>query len=272
MPAMSSFLGYAAMMLLGVTLGLIGAGGSILTVPVLVYLFAIAPTQATGYSLVIVGTTAAVGAASYWRRQQNDLKVALVFGLPSLVSVYLTRRYLFPAIPDPVLKTGAFVLSKDLAIMIFFAIFMFAAAAAMIFGKKEEDAAARSAAKRHINVPLIGGLGFGASILTGLVGAGGGFMILPILVLLGGLPIKIAIGTDLLIITVNSLLGFVGEMQAAAAIDYGFVATLIVLPLAGMLIGTHLNKITPARKLKPALGYFVLIMAIYIISKELLFA
>lgn len=268
---MSSFLGYIAMTLLGVTLGLIGAGGSILTMPVLVYLFAIAPSQATGYSLAIVGATAAAGAATYWRRRQNNLKMAVVFGLPSLVGVYLTRRYLFPAIPNPLITAGDWVLSKDLAIMIFFAIFMLAAAAAMIFGKKEEEAAASVEAKRQINIPLIAGLGFGASILTGLVGAGGGFLILPILVLLGGLPIKIAIGTDLLIIAVNSLLGFIGEMQTVTSIDYGFVATLVVLPLVGMLIGTHLNKITPAHKLKPALGYFVLTMAIYIISKELLF-
>lgn len=271
MPAISSLLGYAAMTLLGVTLGLLGAGGSILTVPVLVYLFAIAPSQATGYSLAIVGTTAAAGAAAYWQRQQNDLKMALVFGLPSLVSVYLTRRYLFPALPDPLIQTGDFVLSKDLAIMIFFAIFMLAAAAAMIFGKKEDDSSVEEP-QRRIQVPLIASVGFFISILTGLVGAGGGFLILPILMLLGRLPIKVAIGTSLLIIAVNSLLGFVGEMQTATTIDYGFVATLIILPLTGMALGMYLNKIASASKLKPALGYFVLLMAIYIIGKELLFA
>lgn len=266
---MNLVLGYAAMTLLGVTLGLTGAGGSILTVPVLVYLFALAPSQATGYSLAIVGTTAAVGAVEYWRRQQSDLPMALVFGLPSLVSVYLTRRYLFPAIPNPVLTTGNFVLSKDIAIMIFFAIFMLIASATMIFGKKETEIATQPMARPHRNFPLIASLGFGASILTGLAGAGGGFLILPILVFAGKLPIKIAVGTSLTIIALNSLVGFVGEVQAVAVIDYRFVATLIILPLAGMRLGMYLNKIAPAHKLKPTFGYFVLVMAVYIISKEL---
>lgn len=269
MAPMSSVFGYAAMTLLGVILGLIGAGGSFLTVPVLVYLFAVSPSQATGYSLVIVGTIAAVGAAEYWRRKQNNPKMALVFGLPSILAVYWTRRYLFPAIPDPVFVMGNFTMTKDLAVMIFFAIFMLAAATAMIRGKNDNGAENEAPAHPPASLPLIAGLGFGAGILTGLVGAGGGFLILPILVLLGGLPIKIAIGTDLLIIAAKSLLGFIGEAQATT-IDYGFVATLIALPLAGIVLGTYLNKIVPARKLKPAFGYFVLIMAVYIIGKELL--
>lgn len=273
MLTMSSILGYAAMLLLGVILGLIGAGGSILTVPVLVYLFEVTPSQATGYSLVIVGASAAVGAAEYWRRKQNNPKMALVFGIPAILGVYLTRRYLFPAIPNPVFAAGGLFLSKDVAVMIFFAIFMLMAAFSMIRGKKEEATlSAAGSGAQHINIPLIASLGLGAGIFTGLVGAGGGFMILPILVLLGGLPIKIAIGTDLLIIAAKSLLGFIGEAQAAAAIDYGFVATIIVLPLVGIAIGTYLNKIVPASKLKPAFGYFVLVMAVYIISRELFFA
>jgi uncharacterized membrane protein YfcA len=199
--------------------------------------------------------------------------MALVFGIPSIWGVYLTRRYLFPAIPNPVFETGGFILSKDVAVMIFFAIFMLLAAFSMIRGKKEEATlSVASPGANHINIPLIAGLGLAAGIFTGLVGAGGGFMILPILVLLGGLPIKIAIGTDLLIIAAKSLLGFIGEAQAAAAIDYGFVATILALPLAGIALGTYLNKIVPASKLKPAFGYFVLIMAVYIISRELFFA
>jgi uncharacterized membrane protein YfcA len=150
---------------------------------------------------------------------------------------------------------------------------MLLAAFSMIRGKKEETTlSVASPGANHLNIPLIAGLGFGAGIFTGLVGAGGGFMILPILVLLGGLPIKIAIGTDLLIIAAKSLLGFIGEAQAAVAIDYGFVATIIALPLLGIVLGTYLNKIVPASKLKPAFGYFVLVMAVYIISRELFFA
>jgi hypothetical protein len=267
---MNEIFGYAAMMSLGVILGLIGAGGSILTVPILVYLFSVSPAQATGYSLLIVGSVAAVGAVAYWRRKQNNLKVALIFGAPAIVGVYVTRRYLFPAIPDPVLELAGFSLSKDMAIMVVFAAFMLAAALSMILGKRDAEQRSHQSKDKTINIPLVGSLGFGAGVLTGVVGAGGGFLILPILVLLCGLPIKIAIGTDLLIIATKSLLGFIGEAQAAEAIDYGFVAAILVLPLIGIVIGTYLNKIAPAEKLKLAFGYFVLAMGIYITIRELL--
>lgn len=264
-------MGYAAMVLLGMILGLIGAGGSILTVPVLVYLFSIPPTQATGYSLVIVGITAAAGAAEYWRRRQNSPKMAMIFGIPAVFGVYLTRRYLFPSIPDPVFEISGMAVSKDIAVMIVFALFMLAASLSMILGKKEEDMAPGPGTNNSASFPFIAALGFCAGIITGMVGAGGGFIILPILVLLGGLPIKIAIGTSLLIIAAKSLFGFIGEMQAVESIDYRFLATIMLLPLIGIAIGTYLNTITPASRLKPAFGYFVLVMGVYIIVRELVF-
>lgn len=266
---MTVLFGYAAMVLLGVILGLIGAGGSILTVPVLVYLFSVSPSQATGYSLAIVGTTAAVGAAEYWRRKQNSPRMAVIFGIPAILGVYLTRRYLFPAIPDPVFEISGVSMSKDVAVMLVFALFMLAASISMILSKKEQEMEPGREQGQSINMPPIAILGFGAGVLTGVVGAGGGFMILPILVLLGGLPIKIAIGTDLLIIAAKSLLGFIGEVQAVESIDYGFLMTIMVLPLIGIAIGSYLNRITPASRLKPAFGYFVLIMGVYIILREL---
>ena len=266
---MSVFLGYVAMVLLGMVLGLIGAGGSILTVPVLVYLLDIPASQATGYSLAIVGTTALVGGSAYLRRKQSDLRMALTFGTPAIIGVYLTRRYIFPAVPDPVAQFENFILSKDIMVMLVFAVFMFIAAIAMIRSSGQETAAEGVPDKVKLNYLLLFPGGFGVGIFTGFVGAGGGFMILPFLVLMGGLPIKIAIGTDLLIIAAKSLIGFGGEMQVAHSIDYRFVALITVLPLVGILLGAYLNKRIPGGKLKTAFGWFVLVMGIYIVIKEL---
>jgi len=263
-------LGFPAMVLMGVVLGTIGAGGSILVVPILVYLFGVSPSMATGYSLAIVGTTALDGAVEYLRRGQSDPRMALVFGLPAIVAVYLTRRFFFPAIPDPVIETASFVLSKDAGVMILFAAFMLAAAASMMrSGNEPVDEG--SPPRATLNYPLIVVVGFAVGVFTGMVGAGGGFMILPVLVLLGGLPMKVAIGTDLLIIAAKSLLGFVGEMQAVEGIDYGFVGLITLLPLAGMVVGTLLNKRLPAPLLRTAFGWFVLVMGSYIVVREVFF-
>lgn len=265
--------GYVAMLGLGVVLGLIGAGGSILTVPVLVYLFAVPASQATGYSLAIVGATALAGAMEYLRRGQSNPRMALIFGAPAIVGVYLTRRYLFPAIPDPVLQFDSFILSKDMMVMILFAVFMLITSIAMIRSKREAEHPAGHTVKLDAKkLPLIFALGLGVGVVTGFVGAGGGFMILPVLVLLGGLPMKVAIGTDLLIIAAKSLIGFIGEAQASATIDYGFVVLITLLPLLGIALGTYLNKHAPAARLKLAFGWFVLVMGAYIVTKELFMA
>ncbi len=263
-------LGVVAMVLTGVVLGTIGAGGSILTVPILVYLFGVSPSMATGYSLAIVGATAAAGAVEYIRRGQSDLRMALIFGVPAIVAVYLTRRFFFPAIPDPVFEAGEFVLGKDTGVMILFAGFMLVAAFSMMRGGREVESP-EEPGEVKLNFPVIVTMGFAVGIFTGLVGAGGGFMILPVLVLLGGLPMKIAIGTDLLIIAAKSLLGFVGEMQVTEGIDYGFVGMIIVLPLAGMALGTYLNKRAPAQLLRTAFGWLVLVMGSYIVVREIFF-
>jgi uncharacterized protein len=260
--------GYTAMVLLGVVLGTIGAGGSILTVPILVYLFSIQPVQATGYSLAIVGVTALVGAGEYLRRGQTHLPLALVFGTPAIAGVYLSRRLLVPAIPDPVLQLGGYVLGKDQAILLLFAVLMIGAAAAML--RDGHDSGESHASRIRVRYPLLVALGTLVGIVTGVVGAGGGFLLLPVLVLMGGLPVKIAIGTDLVIIAAKSLIGFVGETQVTAAIDWGFVAIITLLPMAGVLAGTLLNRRLPAAALRPAFGWFVLAVGVAIITRELL--
>jgi uncharacterized protein len=262
--------GLMAMLLLGVVLGTIGAGGSILTVPILVYLFSMRPVHATGYSLAIVGTTALIGAGEYLRRGQADLPLALVFGTPAIAGVYVTRRFLVPAIPDPVLRLNGFLLGKDEAILLLFVVLMIGAGAAMLT-ERGGDPEPR-AAGMHAPVPLIVGLGALVGLVTGLVGAGGGFLLLPVLVLLGGLPLKVAIGTDLLIIAAKSLIGFIGEAQVGIGIDWGFAATITVLSVAGVLAGARLNRRLPAARLKPAFGWFVLVVGLAMLGWELLAA
>jgi uncharacterized membrane protein YfcA len=264
---MIEMFGFPALVLVGVVLGAIGAGGSILAVPILVYLFGVAPSIATGYSLLIVGTTALVGAIAYVRRRQSDPRTALVFGLPAIAAVYLTRRSLFPAIPDPVFAGGGVLIRKDAAVMVLFAMFAIVAAASMLRGSRDDEVG-RTRQRAPLDIPLLASLGFGVGILTGLVGAGGGFMILPVLVLLGGLPMRVAIGTDLIIIAAKSLLGFVGEMQAVEGIDYGFVVLITLLPLAGMSLGMYLNRRLAAPILRTAFGWFVLAMGGFIIVRE----
>lgn len=263
-------LGYAAMILLGTVLGLIGAGGSILTVPVLVYCLSIPATRATGYSLLIVGVSALAGAIQYLRRRQSSPRMALVFGLPAILGVYLSRRVIFPAVPDPVFHVGGTAMSKDVVVMSVFAAFMVVVAISMIRNGRERVGAA-AAVKSNRN-PIISFIGLVVGIFTGFVGAGGGFMILPVLVLLGGLPMKVAIGTSLLIIASKSLIGFIGEAQVAESIDYGFIAAIIALPLIGIVIGTYLNNRVPAGALRTAFGWFVLVMGAAIVVKELIIA
>ena len=201
----TEIMGFAASILIGVSLGLIGGGGSILTLPVLVYLLNISPVISTAYSLFIVGTTSLVGSASFMRKKLVNYRAAFVFAIPSFTTVFLTRKYLVPAIPDPLIHLSGFEVSKNVGIMVFFALIMLAASYSMIKSKKEEKEENTGELKfNYIMIALEGGL---VGILTGIVGAGGGFLIIPALVLFARLPMKMAVGTSLLIIAAKSLIG-----------------------------------------------------------------
>lgn len=264
------FLGYSMAALIGVSLGLIGGGGSILTVPVLVYAMGISPVLSTSYSLFVVGLTALVGAVDYGRKKLLDYKTALVFGLPSIVSVYLTRHFLVPAISDPVFRMGDFAVGKNLFVMLLFAVLMVVASVSMIFGRSETAPEIEHGKEKKYNFPLIFLEGAVVGALTGLVGAGGGFLIIPALVLLAGLPMKQAVGTSLLIIGAKSLIGFLGDL-GQAQIDWPFLTLFSAFAIGGIFIGSALSKLISGEKLKPAFGWFVLVMGIYIIVKETFF-
>lgn len=263
-------LGYVAAALIGISLGLIGGGGSILTVPVLVYLFGESASDATGYSLFIVGLTALVGSIAFIRRKQVDFGSVVAFGIPSVVAVYLVRSFVMPAIPDQILRTSTFVLTRDRAILLFFALLMLATAISMIRSRQpdaEQATTTRPRLRDYWKV-IVEGLVVGA--VTGLVGAGGGFLIVPALVLLGKLPMKTAVGTSLLIIAAKSLIGFIGDVQTQPDIDWGLLASVSASAVVGIGIGSFFAAKVPAAKLKPAFGFFVLVMAAFIIGKEIL--
>ncbi len=263
-----TYFGYFSSILIGISLGLIGGGGSILTVPVLVYLFSVDAVAATAYSLFIVGMTSAVGSVSYFRNGLVNVKTAVVFGIPSIISVFLTRAYLVPAIPKHVFTLGQFVMTKSLLMLLLFAVLMIAASYSMI--KKGKTTEAETAAPQVFNYPLILLEGAIVGLLTGLVGAGGGFLIIPALVLLSKLPMKEAIGTSLVIIAAKSLIGFFGE-SSETVINWALIGTVTSLAIVGIFIGMALSKKIDGAKLKPAFGWFVLVMGVYIIVKETVF-
>lgn len=257
-------IGFVAAVLIGISLGLIGSGGSILTVPVLVYLFSVDVVTATAYSLFIVGATAAVGSVSYFRKGLVNLKTAVVFGSPSIIAVFLTRAYIVPAIPKEVFNVGSLTVTKNILMMVLFAILMIVASYSMI---RKNKASTEAIGPQTFNYPAILAEGTVVGIVTGLVGAGGGFLIIPALVLLSKLPMKEAVGTSLVIIAAKSLIGFFGE-SPETNVNWQLLLSVLAFALIGIFIGLYFSKKTDSAKLKPAFGWFVLIMGFYIIIKE----
>jgi uncharacterized membrane protein YfcA len=262
----TQILGYFGALLVGLVLGLIGGGGSILSVPLFVYLLAVNPVTATAYSLFMVGVSSAFGAIQNIKKGLVDFKTATVFAIPAFIAVYITRKYIVPAIPLEIFTFGNFTLTKDVAIMVLFAIVMLLASISMIRGQKDVG---ETSEVITFNYPLILIEGFVVGILTGLVGAGGGFLIIPALVLLAKLPMKKAVATSLLIIAVKSLIGFIGDVENLD-IDWTFLLSFTGVSVIGIFIGSYLSNFIDGKKLKKGFGYFVLIMGIYILFKELL--
>ncbi|MBK9212818.1 MAG: sulfite exporter TauE/SafE family protein [Saprospiraceae bacterium] len=258
-------IGYIASIFIGITLGLIGGGGSILTVPVLVYLFSVEAVPAAAYSMFIVGLTSIVGSYSYFRNGLVHFKTALIFGIPSIIAVYLTRAFVVPAIPSEIFTLGSFVLTKGVFLMLLFAFLMIAASYNMIKSNKNGHGIADSSHKIYYPVLMIQGAIVGG--LTSLVGAGGGFLIIPALVLLSKLHMKEAIGTSLLIIAINSTIGFLSE-SSSTYFDWKLLLSVSGFAIFGIIIGLMLSKKIEGSKLKPAFGWFVLLMGVYIIIKE----
>ncbi|MGN6618285.1 MAG: sulfite exporter TauE/SafE family protein [Ilyomonas sp.] len=262
-------MGYIAALFIGISLGLIGGGGSVLTVPVLVYLFGINPVVSTSYSLFVVGSTSLVGAFNNYRKGLVQIKTALLFGLSSITTVFLTRKVLIPLIPEHIATIGSLNLTESIITMVLFAILMVAASLSMIKGRKEEPKETR-AENEKINLPKLLLYGVAIGISTGWLGAGGGFLLIPTLVLLVKLPMKEAVGTSLLIIALNSLIGFTGDI-GHFDINWFFLIKVTSIAIAGIFAGGWIGKKIEGDKLKKGFGWFVLVMGIFIIIKEAFF-
>ena len=259
----SALFGFAATILAGATMGLIGGGGSILTVPILVYLLEIPPLLATGYSLFVVGLSALVGSVNYFKLGLVNLKAGTIFAVPAFVGVFLARKFLVPALPVEIFNLGNLVVGRDLIVMGVFATVMILASVSMIRGGSESE----QEGELQFNYPLIALEGLIVGAVTGFVGAGGGFLIIPALVVLAKLPMKQAVGTSLMIIAVKSLFGFLGDL-GNQSIDWGFLALFCLLSIIGIYLGTYLSRFVSSAKLKPGFGWFVLIMGLFILAKE----
>lgn len=259
-------IGYIAAIFIGISLGLIGGGGSILTVPVLVYLFKIDTILATSYSLFVVGLTSFVGSISYFRKKLVDLKTAFIFGIPSMMSVYLTRTHLLSNIPETIYFTNKIFISKSVMLMALFAILMVMASYKMI----KKDTSTSESKETPFEFPLVVTQGIFTGVITGLIGAGGGFLIIPVLVNLLKIPMKLAVGTSLFIISINSLIGFIFSIQQFE-IDYPLLITISSFAISGIFIGTFISKKLNNEHLKPIFGVFILVLGMYILARELIF-
>ena len=260
-------LGYVGALIVGLVLGLIGGGGSILTVPILVYFLGFSPIVATAYSLFVVGSTALVGTLRNIKDNQIDFKTALVFAIPSIITVFMVRSLVIPNLPEVILSIGDFKLTNSLFIMLLFAFIMLLAGWSMIKSKVIKS----DTEIRKFDIPhyfTIGTQAIGIGVLAGLVGAGGGFLIVPALVLLVKLPIKKAISTSLFIIAIQSLIGFLGDLKTLI-IDWQFLLTFTAISIIGIFIGLALSKKISPKRLKKSFGYFTIVMAVYILYKEL---
>lgn len=258
-------LGYACALLIGITLGLIGGGGSILAVPVLAYLFTIDEKTATAYSLFIVGASALLGGIKKHFKGYVDWKTALIFGLPALVGVTLVRYYVIPNLPVVLFSWSGFEITRRMAMLGLFALLMIPAALSML--KVRENTSETCDTTRY-NYPFILLEGLIVGAITGFIGAGGGFLIIPALVILAKIEMKVAIGTSLIIVAVKSLIGFFIGDALTTEIDWSFLMVFTTLSLVGIWIGSYLSTFIDGKKLKKGFGYFILVMAIFIFYME----
>lgn len=267
----SLYIAYFLFLLIGITLGLIGGGGSILSVPVLVYLLNYPPDVATGYSLFIVGITALIGALSFVKKGNISFESLIQFAIPSLLSVFLVRKFMLPAMPDVVFNLGNFAFTKQLFIMLVFSLLILLSSFSMIKNYKpdyKKDAMWNEFAKSPLRLPFVILLGVFVGLITGFVGAGGGFIIIPVLLFLMRIPMKKAIGTSLCIIALNSLIGFSGTI-GTIVIEWKMIFVTSSVCISGILIGNRFNTSISATKLKKSFGWFTLMVGVFILVKEL---
>ena len=243
----------ALSVLVGLSLGLLGGGGSILVVPLLTYVGGLDPKEAIATSLFVVGATSLASLVGHARKGRVQWRTGLIFGAAGMLGAFL-GGLAGGHIPGAIL-------------MIAFAAMMIATAGAMIRGRKNDGGGAGSHDHPLWRI-LLDGLGVGAA--TGLVGAGGGFLVVPALVLLAGLPMTAAVGTSLLVISMKSFAGLAGYLTSVS-LDWPLVAAVTAAAIAGSFIGVRLTSVVPEQALRKGFGYFVLLMGAFVLSQELPF-
>lgn len=258
--------GFIASLLIGISLGLIGGGGSILTVPVLVYLFGLQPLVATSYSLFVVGSTSLIGAINNLKKGFVNVKAALLFGSASIATVFITRKFFVPIIPKEIVTIKSVDITESLLVMVLFALLMLLSSIGMIRSRKIETEPTEC--KTCYRFSKLVNYGVVIGLVTGLLGAGGGFLLVPALVFLIKMPMKKAIGTSLLIIALNSLIGFTGDL-GHFSIDWSLLLKITAIAATGILIGGTIGKKLHGYKLKKGFGWFILAMGIFILFKEI---
>lgn len=261
----SQIIGYVLAVFVGMTLGMLGSGGSILSVPILVYVMGIEPTLATAYSLFIIGTTSLVGGIHKAKQKLVDFKKVILFGIPAVISVFITRKIIVPRIPDVIFSSGNFTLSKSILIMVVFAIVMIFASVRMIKPLKERIITEGE----KLNYYKIIAMGILIGLISGFVGAGGGFLIVPTLLFYAKTPMKMAIGTSLFIVFSQSIIGFAGDIIGGRIIDWELLQFFTLASIIGIFIGNFSSKKIEDEKLKISFGWFVLAMGVYIIIREI---
>lgn len=258
-------IGYIAAISVGITLGLVGSGG-FLALPILVYLFHITdPDIATAYSLFLIGVVSLVGVFLKIKQGFVNYKTAIYFGIPTVIAIFITRKFLMPLIPENIFSLSGFIITKRLVIMSFLAIIMMFSSYFMIRKKKTESNLPLNKKNKLSN--FLGGMMVGT--LSGIVGVGGGFIIVPALLKIGELPMKIAIGTSLLIVALNSAFGFLGSISHFT-VDWKLLFLFSIFSIGGMVIGNFISKKIDGNKLKIGFGWFVLVAGILILVKELI--
>jgi len=243
-------------------LALTGGGGSLLSVPILVYLFSLDVVTASSYSLFIVGTTSLIGAWLKQKDQRIDIRSGIIFTACSVIAIFSTRKWIVPSIPDEILVYDDVTLTKRALILGVFALLAIVSSLAVLL-KRHYNSAQQEQPKLKLLVPV----GFSTGILVGFVGAGGGFLILPSLSFFARLPFKIALGTTLLVIGMNSLLGFIGDVLNYE-INWSFLLLITTLAITGMVIGNSYTNRIPIQRLRTSFGWLVLTIALAILVTE----
>ncbi|MEL0184329.1 MAG: sulfite exporter TauE/SafE family protein [Bacteroidota bacterium] len=256
------FFGYLLAVLIGIFLGIFGGGGSLLAVPVFAYIFSLDEKVATAYSLFTVGISSIVGTIK--QLGNIEWKVTLIFGIPSIIAVWLTRFFIIPNLPEIIFDNETFIITRRMLIFGIFTFLLLISSFSMIYETNKNV--------KPINIKnfyvLIIIEGFIVGGLTGFVGAGGGFLIIPALVILIGLDIKKAIATSLIIIALKSTFGFFLGDVMVMNIDWDFLIYFTLLTTLGVIIGTYFGKSIDKLKLKKWFGIFIMVIAISILFKE----